>query len=214
MNQITILGATGLVGKSLLQKAIDKGIRVKALARNTDRLQGLPPQIEVIEGNYFDKEKLKQALEGSQAVLSTIGPPMNGKLTKSDEDNYLNALAYIIKQMQANKQTRWINISGAGIKLANENLPLARKLMRVMLKMASPSTVDIKDRELQLLEQSKLNWTNIRPPMIKEEVKGVLVADENKFLGTAVDLNQLTDFMLNELVHPNWLKKAPLVATK
>ncbi len=214
MNQITILGATGRVGKNLLQKAIDKGVRVKALARNPEKLQGLAPHIEVIEGNYLDKDKLRQALEGSQAVLSTIGPPMDGNLTKSDENNYLNALAYIISQMQADKQTRWINISGAGIKLANENLPLARKLIRVMLKMASPSTVDIKDRELQLLEQSELEWTNIRPPMIKEEVKGVLIADDNKFLGTAVDLNQLTDFMLNELDHPKWLKKAPLVATK
>jgi putative NADH-flavin reductase len=214
VKQITILGATGLVGKNLLQKAISNGIKVKVLARNKEKIRDFVQAIQVIDGNYFDKDKLQNALEGSEAILSTIGPPMNGKLSIDDEDNYINSLAYIIKLMQANKQTRWISISGAGVKMSNENLPLARKLLRVSLKAASKSTIIIKDRELQLLEQSKLDWTNIRPPVIKEEVEGEFVADENNFLGMTVDVNQLSDFMLNEITNNAWVKKAPVIATK
>ncbi len=214
MKQITILGATGMVGKSLLRKAIYNRIKVKVLARSKEKLQDFAEAIEIIEGNYFDTDKLKKALEGSEAILSTIGPPMVGKLSKDDEVSYINALAYIIKQMQSNKQSRWISISGAGVKRTNENLPLARKLMRVSLMAASKSTITIKDRELQLLEESNLDWTNIRPPMIKEKVAGEFVADENKFLGMAVDVNQLSDFMITEMTKNEWLRNAPVVGTK
>ncbi|WP_372772814.1 NAD(P)-dependent oxidoreductase [Mangrovibacterium sp.] len=214
MNQITILGATGLVGNNLLAKAIGRGYKVKVLVRNSHKLKGLTPQVEVIEGNYFDKGKLKQALEDSVAILSTIGPPLSNGVTATDETNYINSMAYMIEQMEANHQFRLISISGAGIVLPNENLPLARKLMRVMLKTTSRTTVNIKDKELKLLFESGLNWTNIRPPMIKEVVDGAFTVDENKFLGMAVDVNQLTDFMLDEIDNKRWLKKAPIVATK
>ena len=214
MNQITILGATGMVGRNLLQKAINNGFKVKVLARNIEKIGDFMHQVEVIEGNYFDKNKLQNALEGSQAILSTIGPPMNGRLSSNDEDNYIVSLDFIIKQMIANKQYRLLNISSAGVKMAHENLPLARKLLRLTYKSTSKSTINIKDRELQLLEQSKLEWTNIRPPKIREKIEGKFCADENNFSGTAVDLNQLTDFMIAEMTNNEWLRKAPVVGTK
>ena len=213
MRQITILGATGFVGSKLVQEALNNRFKVKVLIRDKSKLkQG--DNLKIVEGNYFDKDKIQNALKGSEAILSTIGPPMNGRLSSDDEDNYINSLAYIIKEMQANKQTRFISISGAGVKRAHENLPLARKLLRVTLKAESISTINIKDRELQLLEQSNLDWTNIRPPMIKEEVEGKFVADENKYLGATVNVNQLCDFMLAEITNNEWIKKAPVIATK
>ncbi|MBD0777476.1 NAD(P)H-binding protein [Maribacter sp. ANRC-HE7] len=214
MKQITILGATGLVGKKLLQKAVENRIKVKVLVRNKEKLQDFAHVVEVIEGNYFDSNKLQKALEGSEVILSTIGPPINGKLSNDDEENYINSLAYIIKQMQENKQTRFISISGAGVKIPNENLPLTRKLLRVMIKSKSKSIISTKDRELQMLGQSNLDWTNIRPPMIKEKVDGRFVADETKFMGMSVDLNQLSEFMLAEINNNEWIKKAPVVGTK
>jgi putative NADH-flavin reductase len=214
MKQITILGATGILGQKLLQKAIDKNIKVKVLARNTDKLRDFMQAIEVIDGNYFDKEKLQNALEGSEAILSTIGPSINCQLSSDDENDYINSLAYIIEQMQANNQSRWLSISGAGVKMAHENLPLARKLLRVKLMASSKSIIDIKDRELQLLEQSNLDWTSVRPPFIKEEIKGEFVADKNKFIANTVDVNQLSDFILAEIINNEWIKKAPVVGTK
>ena len=214
MKQITILGASGMVGTAILQKAVNKKLQVKVLARNKDKLTSLAAAIEVVEGSYFDKANLHDALEGSDAILSTIGPDINRTLSPDDEDGYINSLAYIIKQMRANKQRRWISLSGAGVKMPSESLPLARKLLRVKLMAESKSTMNIKDRELQLLEQSSLDWTSVRPPSIKEKVNGEFVADENKFIGNAVDLNQLSDFMLDELNNNKWIGKAPVVGTR
>lgn len=214
MKQITIFGAMGMVGRSLLQKAIDGGLKVKILAQSKEKLGELSKDVDVVEGNYFDTSKLQKALEGSSAILSTIEPPLHAKLSSDDENYYIKSLAFIIKQMGVNKQSRWINISGAGIKMTNESLPLARKILRVSLKAESKSTINIKDRELQLLEQSNLEWTSIRSPKIIENAEGEFCADEMSFSGTVVDLNQLSDFMIAEMTENKWLKKAPVVGTK
>lgn len=214
MNQITILGAAGMVGRSLLHKAINRGFKVVVLVRTKDELQDFERLVEIIEGNYFDHHQLQKALEGSEAILSTIGPSMNAILSATEEDHYINSLVFIIKQMEKNKQSRWLSISDAGVKMVDEKLPLARKLLRVSLKSASKSNINIKDRELQLLAQSNLEWTSLRPPKIIEKVEGEFCADEFNFSGTAVDLNQLTDFMLAEMTNNEWLCMAPVLGTK
>ncbi|MDV7186210.1 NAD(P)H-binding protein [Lutibacter sp. TH_r2] len=214
MKQITILGATSLVGKKLIKKALTKGIKIKALVKNKEEIQEYSHSIEIIEGNYFNKNTLEQALKGAQIVVSVIEPTFNNKLSKDDEDKYINIFRFILKQMQVNHQNRWISISNAGVKMSNEHLPLARKLLRVKIMETSKSTMNVRDRELYLIEQSKLDWTVVRAPAIKEKVEGKFVADNHKFVGAMVDSNQLSDFMLSEILNKKWIKKAPVVGTK
>ncbi|SDW84346.1 NAD(P)H-binding [Lutibacter oricola] len=214
MKQITILGATDLLGKKLVQKAIAQGIKVKVLVENKEEIQEFSHLIEIVEGSYLNKNVLEKSLEKSQIVLSTIQPNLNQKPSSKDEDNYIKSLVFIIKKMMASDQNRFISISNAGAKGTNEHLPLARKLLRVKLMALSKSIINIRDRELHLLEYSDLDWTVIRLPIIKEKVEGEFVADENKFAGTLVDSNQLSDFMFAEISNKNWIKKAPVVGTK
>lgn len=58
MKQLTIFGATGFVGKILTRKAIDRSYKLKVLVRNKSKLGDLLNQVEIIEGNYFDKKDL------------------------------------------------------------------------------------------------------------------------------------------------------------
>lgn len=214
MKQITILGATGMVGRNLLQKAGEKDLKVKILARDASKLNDHPKSVEVIEGSYFDKNILKDAIEGSNAILSTIGPSILYPVSATEEKRYIDSMAFIIEQMEANNQHRWINISGAGVKMTNENMPLARKLLRMKLMAKSKSIMTIKERELQMLENSDLDWTSVRSPLIRGKVNGDFCADENTFCGNSVDLNQLSDFMLSEINDNKWIKMAPVVGTK
>ena len=152
-------------------------------------------------------------MDGSDAVLSAIGPPMNGKITPETEKAYSDSLEFIIQQMKSKGQKRFVSISGAGIKGQQEKLPIQRKLMRAMLKIMANPVVRIKENELKLLENSELNWTNIRPPMIKDNLEGSFVFDESKFLGMSVDVDQLAEFMLKQLSSDNSISKAFVVGT-
>lgn len=210
-NQITVFGATGFVGKQLVKQALQRGYKVKVLVRSKEKLGELSQKIEVLEGNYFDPAKIDEAIQGSLAVLSTIGPPMNAK--EVNETQYHNALKQVLKSMELAGTQKFINISGAGIPYPGEQLPFARKMLRLLLKLMAKQMVKVKDEELEILFHSKINFTNVRPPMIKD-AKGEYRTAENSFVGMEVGVEQICSFMLDNIEDNTWNRKAPLIGKK
>jgi uncharacterized protein YbjT (DUF2867 family) len=74
MNQSTILvtGATGHVGRPLVDALLAEGARVRALTRHP-AAAGLPPQVEVSGGDYATPGVLADAARGADAVFVNIG---------------------------------------------------------------------------------------------------------------------------------------------
>ena len=74
MNQSTILvtGATGNVGRPLVDGLLAEGARVRALTRDP-AAAGLPPQVEVAGGDYAAPGVLAEAVRGADAVFVNIG---------------------------------------------------------------------------------------------------------------------------------------------
>lgn len=214
MSQITILGVTGFVGQHLVKKALDSRYSIKALARNPSKLNITSDRLQIVEGDYFDPEHLDRVLEGSIAVVSAIGPPLKQRTTREDADNYINAMMHLLGKLEKNGPSRIINISGAGMKLKEEKLPFPRKFMRFVMGTIAPQVKVVKETEMELLANSKLEWTSVRPPMIAEHVKGSLKTAESAFVGMKVDVEQLVAFLLDELDEKKWVGKAMTIATK
>ena len=73
--KIAVFGGSGTVGLRLLQVALERGFEVKALVRTPEKLGDLKDKIEIIKGDYFDKEMILKTIEDTEAILSTLGPP-------------------------------------------------------------------------------------------------------------------------------------------
>lgn len=69
MSKIAIIGATGRAGSQLVEEALRRGHSVVAIARNTDRLAGLPG-ITAKQVDALDADALQQAISGSDVVIS------------------------------------------------------------------------------------------------------------------------------------------------
>lgn len=209
--QITIFGATGFVGKHLVKLALKRGYQVKALVRSKEKLGELSQKIEIIEGDYFDYNLIDQALEGSSFVLSTVGPPLKVKNIKASD--YHNALKYLVKRIEEKGIKKFINITGAGIIYPGEQLPFGRKILRLLLKLMAKQMIEVKDGELNILFNSKINFVSVRPPMIKE-LEGDYKTDANAFVGMGVGVDQICNFMLDNIDLELWNRKAPLIGNK
>jgi uncharacterized protein YbjT (DUF2867 family) len=62
---VLVTGATGYVGGRLWRRLVDKGYRVRCMARDTERLAGrMDPGVEVVRGDVVDPTSLRSALEG------------------------------------------------------------------------------------------------------------------------------------------------------
>ena len=73
--KIAILGSTGFVGKVLIHKAVAAGYQVKTLARNPEKLKDIRDKVEIIQGSVFEPSAVEATIEGTEVVISTIGPP-------------------------------------------------------------------------------------------------------------------------------------------
>lgn len=70
---ITVIGATGMLGKPVTEVLVNEGFSLKALVRDLDKAKSrLPGSVELIQGNIRNIDDLKQAFRGSQGVYISL----------------------------------------------------------------------------------------------------------------------------------------------
>src|SRR5271155_261842 len=69
---IVIFGATGATGRELVKQALDRH-QVTAVAREPADLKINHDRLKVVKGDILDPPSIESALEGNEAVLSTLG---------------------------------------------------------------------------------------------------------------------------------------------
>lgn len=72
--RLLVLGATGGIGKYLLEYATARGHEVTAFARSPQKIALQSGRLRVVPGDLLNVHQLAQALPGHDAVLSAFGP--------------------------------------------------------------------------------------------------------------------------------------------
>jgi len=79
---LTVFGATGMVGKHVVQQALAKGYTVKAFGRNIAGFldeETRNTNLHAVKGYVFDEKEVYEAIKGSDAVISVLGGSFDGK---------------------------------------------------------------------------------------------------------------------------------------
>ncbi|MCG8633972.1 MAG: NAD(P)H-binding protein, partial [Desulfobacterales bacterium] len=171
--KIAVLGATGFTGSELLRQAIDRQYEIKALARSPEKLQRHREEIEIIKGDYFERESLCEVIQGTDAVISAIGPPETRKSGLTAED-FETALKCLVELMNESGVRRFINLASTGTSYAGESISSGRKILRLALSFVAPLVIPAKEAELKVLQGSNILWTSIRPRLLKRGPRAVL----------------------------------------
>jgi len=210
--KITILGATGLVGKKLVELALSEGHNITILIRHPEKLPDLPERVNYVVGDYFDASSIAKAIKGSEAVISTIGPAPQFRPTVTPEQ-YAIAMRQLTEQMTKAGINRFVHLASAGTRLPDEPVNFKRAAMRKLISFVAPIVIPAKELELEILTQSELNWTSIRPPLITDKVSGQLYVSSSGTQGWRVDNTQLCKLILKQINSTEWIKAAPFVGT-
>ncbi|GAA3470059.1 NAD(P)-dependent oxidoreductase [Nonomuraea roseola] len=107
--KLTIFGATGRVGRHVLEQAVAAGHDVTAVVRNPGKLT-TPVQTVVMDMRAPEPVALKSALDGADAVLSCLGPQ-----GRAEHGIVSTGTRAVVEAMEAAGGRRLVVISGVGV---------------------------------------------------------------------------------------------------
>jgi len=150
--RLTVFGATGATGRHVVSQALAAGHHVTVLVRDPAKLGGDAARITVVTGDARDPDAVTTAVEGAEAVISTIGGRGLGRSTVVTD-----CMTTITAALPAGTRVLVVSTVGAGD--SRSHFPAAvRMTVGVMLRNA------ITDHEGQerAVMGSDLDWTIAR----------------------------------------------------
>jgi putative NADH-flavin reductase len=208
--KITVFGSTGKVGKEVIKQALGLKYSVKAFARRPQKIDFTHPDLTVVSGELIDLMALRTAIDGSDCVISLLGP--SGKV----HDNALSeGVKNIISIMESCGVKRLIQIATPSAADLNDRKDFAFGLMVGLVKLIFPNSYTEIVRIGETVRTSNLDWTLVRVPLLNEKplTKNVRVGYlGQKIVKSALSRADLAWFMLEQTQNDEYSRKAPMIS--
>jgi len=222
--RILILGGSGRTGKLLVLEALEKGYQVNVLVRNAAsfkiKITKLNPplnyQLNIFEGNPSDKNNIGSAMEGCEAVLSSLNISRTSDFPwsplRTGEFFLSETITSIIDLCHQKNINRLIITSAWGVSETKADLPA---WFRWFIDHSNVG-VAYRDHERQekILQQSYLQFTAVRPVGLtnSKNHKPVLVSlDNHPRPGLIISRRNVARFMIRILENKEYLRQMPVI---
>jgi uncharacterized protein YbjT (DUF2867 family) len=77
---VLVVGATGSIGRLVVEESIREGYPTRALVRDPDKARRLPAEADIVVGDVTRSDTLPAAVAGIDAVVFTLGSDGAGKI--------------------------------------------------------------------------------------------------------------------------------------
>jgi len=110
MKKVAVIGATGFVGKQVVNELSNRGYAVNAIARDSSKVEE-KDNVAALSADVNNVEELAKVLEGNEAVINTFNA---GWTNPNLYDDFLNGSRNIEKAVEQSGVKRFITVGGAG----------------------------------------------------------------------------------------------------
>ncbi|MGA0568441.1 NAD(P)-dependent oxidoreductase [Rathayibacter sp. KR2-224] len=160
--RIAVIGATGRTGSLTVTSALSRGDDVTAITRSPEKLGDLGPRVRVVQASATDVDALAQGIRDADAVVSALGHS-----SSSGEDVLAEGIRATVAAMERTGVRRIAFISAAGHSTDGDGW-FTRAVVKPLLgAFLRKQFADTKQAERELLS-SGLEWTIVRPPMLRD----------------------------------------------
>lgn len=208
--QVTVFGANGKVGSRVVAELLKRQYDVVAFVHSNGRLPD-DPHLRVYQGDIYDAKSVDEALAGSSIVISALGSWGTPK-----KDILTAGMTNIIAGMQQRGISRIVSLTGSEARASGDHLGLIHRLMHLLLRVVAGKVLVDGERHIELLSQSRLDWTVIRSPIMTSDA---VVPDYKYHLATRRPLpwatinRQLVALSIVDSVRDRtWNKQAPFIS--
>lgn len=162
---ITVFGATGTIGRLLVEQALAEGHGVSAFTRDAARVTVEHDRLHVVEGDVTDPAACLPAVKDAHAVVIALGAGRKGKVREA-------GTRAVVEAMKQAGGGRLVCQSTLGVGSSRPNLNLLWKyvMFGALLRPAYADHV----RQEKLVKESDLDWTIVRPSAFADQSPGLV----------------------------------------
>jgi putative NADH-flavin reductase len=209
---VAVFGGTGAIGRLVIGKALERGYDVVAYSRDASRLPTAHERLHVVIGELDDTDAISSAIQGSDVVVSVLGPGAKepGLIIATGTLN-------IVAAMQAHRVRRLVAIATPSYRDPRDGFDpliwLAVFAIRVFLPVAYRNVV----RLAEVVVASGLDWTLVRIPLLSNRpstgsVRAGYVGEPGIGL-TRTSRETLAEFLVAQVTDPTFVYEAPVVCS-
>ena len=207
--RILIVGASKGIGLETTRQALAAGYDVRALARSATSINLSDKGLEKVQGDALDQRDVEAALAGVNAVIVTLGVGL-GDLFKP-VNLFSDATRVLIDAMKAKGANRLICITGFGAGDSQASISL---LQRVPFRMVFGRAYDDKSRQEDLIKQSDLDWTIVRPGVLLNGPRTgryKVLREPSEWRNGIISRANVADFLIRQIEDRAFVHASPVL---
>ncbi|ASN07206.1 NAD(P)-dependent oxidoreductase [Virgibacillus necropolis] len=157
--KLLILGASGRVGRKIVEHALTNRHHVVAFVRTPEKLKLTSDYLTVFKGDVLDRTDLTRAMNGVDLIISALNTDQTNTLSRS--------MPLVVEAMGANQLTQIITIGTAGI-LNSRLEPDLYRFQSSESKRRKTTAAEDHLAAFHYLEKSNLDWTVVCPTYLPD----------------------------------------------
>lgn len=212
MQRVLIIGASGGIGIEAVRLALQAGHRVRALARNTERIGIDHPNLETRSADATDAEAVRATLEGVDAVIQVIGVAPSLRRMFTPIEVFSKTTAVLVAEMARADVRRLVAVTGFGAGDSRRAFSLPE---RVGHRLFLGTAYDDKDRQEAIIRDSDLDWLIVRPTILTNgpgRGRYQVLVSPDTWRNGLISRRDVAEFLVREATAPTHHRVAPVLA--
>jgi putative NADH-flavin reductase len=202
--RVLVFGATGSVGRHVVEQGLARGHDVTAFVRDPSGLDVAQAGLTVLRGDVLDAASVERAVRGQGAVLCSIGAGRKGGVRSEGTRN-------IVRAMEGVGVRRLVCQTTLGVGESSNNLSFFWK--HVMFGLLLRGAFADHEQQEAHVRRSALDWTIVRPAAFTDgERTGVYrhgFSPTKEGLRLKISRADVAEFMLDQLTDNAYIRQTP-----
>jgi putative NADH-flavin reductase len=210
--RVTVLGGTGKIGRLVVEQLLAAGHQVVALVRIPGKLSIQHPNLTVRTGQLSATDAVRDAVTGSDAVISALGPSLTRGATGTE---LADGTRTVVAAMRQNGVRRFIGLATPASPTLRDRPSVRGKVLPVMASLTLPTALTDLRGMTAAVTDSDLDWTiaPITNPTDKPSTgtirAGFLGVDD---VGWVMSRADIAAFLIAQLTDHAYLRAAPAIS--
>ena len=214
--RIIVFGGNGRIGNQIAKMAIQKGYEVTCLGRSASH-ENIPNGALPLQGDVTDESIISELINQFDVVILALSIPRTSKSpfarVTGPLDLHSNSMKILLKNLDNSKDKRIIKISAQGVGNSKNRTGI---FFRILIKMSNLRfAFNDHEKADMMLKDTDLDWTIIRPPMLKNQSRGKKIIGDELLItrsNTTISRPDLAKWIVDIIDEPGFYRRCVTVS--